>query len=86
MKVLMKPVEMVARFSQDGTPRPVKYMVTFEDKPVVIQVDKVLFKTEEKLAGNRMIIYRCQSVINGALKLFELKYELNTCRWFLFKI
>lgn len=86
MKVLMKPIEMVARFSQDGILRPVKYMVTFENKPVVIQVDKILFKTEEKLAGNRMIIYRCQSEINGILKQFELRYELNTCRWFLFKI
>lgn len=86
MKVLMKPIEVVARFSQDGIPHPVKYKVTFEDKPIVIQVDKILFKTEEKLAGNRMIIYRCQSEINGILKQFELKYELNTCRWFLFKI
>lgn len=82
----MKPIEMVARFSQDGIPRPVKYMVTFEDKPVVVQVDEILFKIEEKLAGNRMIIYRCQSGINGVLKLFELKYELNTYRCFLFKI
>ncbi|OLN33144.1 hypothetical protein [Desulfosporosinus metallidurans] len=86
MKVLMKPIEMVARFSQDGTPRPVKYMVTFEGESVVIRIDKILFKTEEKLAGNRMILFRCQSEINGILKLFELKYELNTCRWFLFKI
>ncbi|EHQ91248.1 hypothetical protein [Desulfosporosinus youngiae] len=86
MKVLMKPVEMVARFSQDGTPRPVKYRVTLKDEPVVIQVDKVLFRTEETLAGNRRILYRCQSEINGVLRLFELKYELSTCRWFLFKL
>lgn len=86
MKVLMQPVEMVARFSQDGTPRPVKYQVTFEGEPVVIQVDQILFKSEEKLAGNRMLVFRCQSLINGLLKIFELKYELNTCRWFLYKI
>lgn len=86
MKVLMRPVEMVARFSQDGTPRPVKYQVTFEGEPVVIQVDQILFKAEEKLAGNRMLVFRCQSLINGLLKIFELKYELNTCRWFLYKM
>ena len=86
MKVFMKPVEMVARFSPDGSPRPVKYKVIFREEPVVVRVDQVLFKTEEKLAGNRMLIFRCQSEINGELKLFELKYELNTCRWFLFKM
>lgn len=86
MKVLMQPIEMVARFSQDGTPRPVKYQATFDKEPVVICVDQILLKTEEKIAGNRMFVFRCQSEINGSLKLFELKYEINTCRWFLYKI
>lgn len=82
----MQPIEMVARFSQDGTPRPVKYQATFEGKPVVICIDQILLKTEEKIAGNRMLVFRCQSLINGLLKIFELKYELNTCRWFLYKM
>lgn len=86
MKVLMQPVEMVARFSSDGTPRPVKYQVTFEGEPVVVKVDQILSKTEEKLAGNRMLLFRCQSLVNGLLKIFELKYELNTCTWFLYKM
>lgn len=86
MKVIMQPIEMVARFSEGGIPRPVKYKATFEDIPVIISIDKILSKTEEKLAGNRMIIFRCQSIINGLLKVFELKYELNTCKWFLYKI
>lgn len=86
MKIIMQPIEMVARFSEGGIPRPVKYKATFEGVPVIITIDKILLKTEEKLAGNRMIIFRCQSIINGLLKVFELKYELNTCKWFLFKI
>ena len=86
MKVLMQPVEMVARFSQEGSPHPVKYKVTFEGEPIVITIDKVLLKTEEKLAGNRMLLFRCQSLVNGLLKVFELKYELNTCKWFLYKM
>lgn len=86
MKVLMQPVEMIARFSLDGTPRPVKYQVTSEGESVVIRVDQILFKTEEKLAGNRMLLFRCQSEINGFSKIFELKYELNTCKWFLYKM
>lgn len=86
MKVVMQPVEMIARFSEDGIPRPVKYKVSFEGIPVIVNIDQILLKTEEKLAGNRMLIFRCQSVIDGLLKVFELKYELNTCKWFLYKI
>lgn len=82
MKVLMKPIEMIAWFTKDGVPKPIRFRI--EDQ--VIKVEQVPSKSEEKLAGNRMIIYRCQSAINGELKAFELKYELQTCKWFLFKM
>jgi len=82
MKIVMKPIEMIAWFNKDGVLTPVRYKI--EDN--VIKVDQVTSKSEEKLAGSRMIIYRCQSEINGVLRLFELKYELQTCKWFLYKI
>ena len=82
MKVYMKPIEMIAWFSQDGSLHPVRYKID----DMVIKVEQVTSKSEENLAGNRMIIYRCQSEINGELKLFELKYEVQTCKWFLFKM
>ncbi|WP_339785816.1 hypothetical protein [Tissierella sp.] len=52
----------------------------------VIKINKVLFREEEKIAGNRMILYRCESTINDIQKIFELKYEISTCKWFLFKM
>ena len=82
MKILMKPIEMIAWFTIDGVPNPIRYRV--DDK--VIRVGQVTSRSEEKLAGNRMIIYRCNSEINGELRAFELKYELLTCKWFLFKM
>ncbi len=87
MKVLMKPIEMIAWFTKDGYPIPLRYRLKDEnDSNKVIKVGKVLFKEEEKIAGNRMILYRCESLINDSLKIFELKYEISTCKWFLFKI
>ena len=73
MKVLMKPIEMIALFSADK-PRPIKFKI--DDN--VVKVEQIISLSEEKLAGNRMIIYRCQSEINGLLKQFELKYEILT--------
>lgn len=73
---------MIAWFSKDGVPNPVRYKLDNQ----VIKVEQVILRSEEKLAGNRMIIFRCQSEINGELRLFELKYELQTCKWFLFKM
>lgn len=83
----MKPIEMIAWFTKDGYPIPLRYRLMDEDeKNIVIKVNKVLFKNEEKIAGNRMLLYRCESIINNTIKIFELKYEIATCKWFLFKM
>ena len=66
MKILMKPIEMIAWFNKDAYPVPLRYRVTAEDMSyTVIKVDKILFREEEKLAGNRMILYRCEGIINN---------------------
>lgn len=87
MKILMWPIEMAAWFTQEGVINPIRYRVTSDQsEPSVVKIDKVILRTEEKLAGNKMIIFRCQSVINGLQKVYEVKYEIGTCRWFLFKM
>ncbi|MCK9443638.1 MAG: hypothetical protein M0Q14_03790 [Tissierellaceae bacterium] len=85
--MLMKPIEMIAWFSKDKYPIPLRYRIVDENmENKVIKVDKILFKEEEKIAGNRMILYRCESIIENTQRIFELKYEISTCKWFLFKI
>lgn len=87
MKVLMMPVEMIAWFTVDGVPNPIRYKMRNEEKEdMTVNVGKIILRQEEKLAGNRMFIYRCQSIIDGIEKTFELKYELSSCKWFLYKI
>lgn len=87
MKILMKPIEMIAWFTNDGYPIPLRYRIADENMAdKVIKVNRILFKEEEKIAGNRMLLYRCETIINNTQKIFELKYEIATCKWFLFKM
>lgn len=87
MKILMKQIEMIAWFVKDNYPIPLRYRIKSEDDTlIVIKVDKILFKEEEKIAGNRMIVYRCESIINQIQIPFELKYEISTFKWYLYKI
>lgn len=87
MKICMQPIESIAWFTKEGIPHPLKYRILTEDKSYkTIKVSQILFRTEEKIAGNRMLLFRCQGEVNGVLKIFELKYELSTCRWYLYKI
>lgn len=87
MKVLMKPIEVLAWFKEESFPVPLRFRIDGEDKSkIVIRIDKVLFQEEEKLGGNRMMIYRCQGLVQNLNKIFEIKYDIGTCRWFLFKM
>lgn len=81
MKILSTPIEVLAHFETDGTPHPLRFKLA--DKEIRIQVTSV---TEEKLAGNKMLLFRCQSEFNGELKPFEIKFEKSTCRWYLWKM
>jgi len=87
LKVVVKPIEMISYTNREGVPRPVKFRVESEDKTfLTIKVDKVIQTELEKYAGNRMYKFRCQSIISGTEKIYEIKYEIDTCKWILYKI
>lgn len=87
MKVVALPIEVVSYTDNKGSIRPIRFRMQIGDDPMqVIKIDKVIVKSTEKLAGNNMLVYKCQSTIDDVIKLFELKYEIATCKWILFKI
>jgi hypothetical protein len=87
MKVLAMPIDMVCWFEKTGVPHPVRFKVTKDDESeTVIKVDRVITIDKEKLTGNEMLVFRCQSVMQNRLIIFELKYEIRTCKWILFKM
>lgn len=87
MRVLGKPIDVVAWFTKEGLPRPIRFRITNEEESeTVMSVDKVVFSSREKLAGNHMLVFRCQGKLNGVERIYELKYELLTCKWILFKM
>lgn len=87
MKVVTKPIEVVAWFNLNGELHPARFRYSNDEGlNEVIKIDKILYKDKEKLAGNEMMKFTCQSEIEGVKKIFEIKYELGTMKWILFKI
>lgn len=87
MKIVARPIEVVSYTDNKGFIRPIRFRMQIDDEPMqVIKVDKIIVKETEKLAGNIMLVYKCQSLIGNVLKQFEIKYELNSCKWMLYKI
>lgn len=87
MKVLMRPVDMICCTNRDGVITPIKFRIPDENKENrIVRIDRILDRKEEKLAGNRMLVFTVQSAVNGNALRFEMKYEFTTCKWFLYKI
>ena len=86
MKIVMKPIETITRHTQEGIIRPIKYRIIEGDETIVVRIDKVLTRGEEKSDGCRELIFGCQGVINGYMKNFELKYRISACQWFLYRM
>lgn len=87
MKVVAKQIEVVAWFEKNGVPHPVRFRLQKDDESYsTVPIDKIITTEKEKLAGNYMMVYTCQSEIKGVQRTFVIKYELSTMKWILFKI
>lgn len=88
MKVLRWPVEMIAWFDCDGMPTPTRFRIPPKDGKgaVIVTIGRARVKEDRKLVGNRIITFRCQSIIKGEERIYELRYESDTCKWYLYKM
>lgn len=86
MKVVSKPIEMIAYFKNDGKINPIKFRLIESDKCQVVRIGNIISTDLEKLCGNKMLIFTCSAIIENVEKIFELKYDIEKCKWILFKI
>ena len=87
MKVVAKPIEVFSMTDIKGNIIPLKLRIEQEDEAIqVIKIDRIINRTTEKLAGNNKLVFTCRSLINDTEKSFEIKYEIATCKWVLYKI
>lgn len=87
MKVIAKSVEMVVVHNKDGSMRPIRFRLTAEDESEqVIKVDTIRTRDKEKVEKQTYSIYTCIIHINNIQQLCEIRYQHETCKWFLWKI
>ena len=86
MKIVAKPIDVVAVFAGHKKPVPYKFKY-YEDsgERIAVSVDRIQCVEESRLAGIHAFIYTCQSEICGIEKIYQLKYIIEQCRWELYK-
>lgn len=86
MKILMKPVDMVVHFDENGLSRPLR-LRTFDPEglPLVIKIVEVFSKSQESIGKEKWILYRCRCVLNDMSRSIELKFNCSSCVWYIYK-
>ena len=85
MKVVSKSIDVIAFFEKDGGVKPLRFRISEDEGEKVIKINRVVNREIEKLAGNVMEKFVCIASVNGVERIFEIKYELLTKKWILFK-
>lgn len=85
MKVVSKSIDVIAFFEKDGGVKPLRFRISEDEEEKVIKINRVVNREIEKLAGNVMEKFVCIASVNRVERIFEIKYELLTKKWILFK-
>ncbi len=86
MKIVAKPIEVLAVFSANGDIRPYRFRITSEEQTQTIKIDRVVHVEEEKVAGIHAIHFDCRSRIDDREIMYQLRYQTQEQCWILFKI
>lgn len=87
MKTLAKPIEVISWTEEDGEIRPLRFrMLNEEGERSVHKIRKIYSSEMDRIAGNKVYKFNCELHINGRSRLCEIRYDLDTCKWNLFKM
>ncbi len=86
MRVIAKPVEMVYRTDVKGNMRPIRFRYKEGDSSSVIPVDTVQNIEYSKKGVESTRTYTCSSLIDDRQVDYELRFNLQSCCWMLFRM
>lgn len=87
MEVLLKPIEVVASFSKDGQICPLRFrVITDETGYSTVYINSISRRRRERTGKTFIDIYTCTGQVLGIEKLLELKYEISSGEWSLYRM
>jgi len=87
MRTMLLPVEVLATFTPEGLPAPVRFRLTRPDgERRTVNVDRITERTETNIVGARRLHYCCRSDCDGVDKVYELTFEVGTLQWWVSRL
>jgi len=86
MRIVAKPIKMIAVFDEKGIPTPLRFQVMKNGGWIPVKVDQVFSTETIRPSGMEALVYNCQSEIKGALKQYEIVFRIKPHKWELYKV
>ena len=86
MKILARPIMMIAVFDEKGAPTPLRFKIEENGVWRPVKVDQVVSTEAIRPAGMDALVFRCQSEIRGMMKQYEIVYRIKLHLWELYKM
>ena len=87
MRTIAKPIQMVNWMDEEGLITPVRFRIMNEDgAATVVPIMRIHRTDKQRIAGNINYTFHCEININERIMLCEIRYNLENCRWILFKL
>ena len=88
MTLLNKPIEVAAYLDSAGIIKPVKFKNVNEDgSTTLFQIQRSIRRDKEKLGeGTYIYTFTCEVLVDEKTVLCDLKYNVQTKDWVLFRM
>lgn len=90
MKIINKEISVLAAHKKgESMAVPLRFQYeNIEGERQTVNIDKLSNWSEEKIAGNRIRRYICQSYIErkDSIIVYEIRYDVELEVWYLYKI
>jgi hypothetical protein len=78
----MKQVECIALFSPEGKPKPMRIRYAEKEENKVIEITKVVTAEHNNLHESTWS-FKCETIEEGRIIPFKLKFNIQKCTWYL---
>lgn len=88
MNLINKPIPVVYEFDNAGIINPCKFFVTDEDGiEIEFNIKRIIRRDKEKLSLNVYgYTFTCEIIVDEKIALCDLKVNMETSEWILFRM
>lgn len=87
MEMLNIPIQLYSACNTVGELTPIWFRFETEEHTIEsIRIEKIISHKEQNFCGAAYISFICSAVCDNRMRIFELRYSINTHKWSLFQI